>query len=29
MSPWTDLPQISIGELGRAKGMFLDWFRDT
>jgi len=25
----TDLPQILIGELGRAMGKFLDWFTDS
>ena len=28
-TPWTDLPQIVIRELGRATGMFLDWFVDS
>ena len=25
-NPWTDLPHILIGELGRPTGMFLTWF---
>ena len=26
-NPWTDLPQILIGELGRPTGMFLAWVK--
>ena len=29
MNPITDLPQISIGELGRTTQMFLAWFRSS
>ena len=28
MYPWTDLPQILIGELGRTTGMFFDLFKN-
>jgi len=27
MTPWTDLPQILIRELGRTTVMFLVWFK--
>ena len=29
MNPWTDLSQILIGEIGRAKGILIAWFKDS